>query len=129
MNWYEIKDWLEQFTGLDRDSLHIYGTVGLQLLFVFILRRPLASIWPWLLAFGVVLLNEYADISRFDSWQAVPETFRNGIKFDLWNSMVLPTILMVTARFFPNQLIFPPDKTDKRAKTASQEPQLESEFS
>ncbi len=46
MDWFELKNWLELSTGLDRDSLHIYGGVGVQLVSAFILRRSLASPVP-----------------------------------------------------------------------------------
>ena len=59
MDWFEFKNWLELSTGLDRDSLHIYAGVGVQLAMAFLLRRSLASPIPWLFVVAVALANEY----------------------------------------------------------------------
>jgi len=106
MEWYEFKNWLEMVTGLDRDSLHIYGAIGSQLLVALISRRPLASVWPWLGALVVTLANEYGDLSQFESWSDVYPSFWEAVYQDIWNSMLLPTVLMLIARQFPGWLVF-----------------------
>lgn len=105
MDWFEIKNWLEMTTGLDRDSLHIYGAIGIQLLTAMIVRRPLASIWPWSAALTATLTNEYIDLSQFNSWSETPDFFRDAVLQDIWNSMLLPTVLLLLARYFPRILV------------------------
>ena len=106
MDWFEIKNWLEMTTGLDRDSLHIYGAVGAQLLAALITRCPVASIWPWTAALTVTLANEIVDLSQFENWSDAPDFFRAAVIQDIWNSMLLPTALFLLARFFPGLLVF-----------------------
>lgn len=63
MMWFEIKDWLELSTGLDRDSLHVYAGVGVQLAAAFCLRRSLASLFPWFCVVAAACGNEFYDYS------------------------------------------------------------------
>ncbi len=104
MNWFELKNWLELSTGLDRDSLHIYAGVGVQLAIAFLIRRSLASPIPWLCVVAVALANEYYDYSF------IPENVSGNIGYydegirDIWNTLLLPTLLWTIARFWPNLL-------------------------
>ncbi|WP_373491976.1 hypothetical protein [Parasphingorhabdus sp.] len=104
MDWFEIKNWLELSTGLDRDSLHIYAGVGVQLFVALILRRSLASPVPWLFVVVAALANEYYD------YMGLPESFGDAPKFfdeavsDVWNTLLLPSLFLVIARFWPTWL-------------------------
>ncbi len=108
MDWLEVKVQIVEWSGLDRDSLHIYASVAVQLLSALILRRPIASMWPWICAWIVVLWNEYIDLSQFENWDVVPEHIWDAVQLDLWNSMLLPTILFLIARFIPGWMVFLP---------------------
>ncbi|MEO9601233.1 hypothetical protein [Parasphingorhabdus sp.] len=104
MQWYEIKIWLEQFSGLDRDSLHIYAGVAIQLVVALFCRRSLASPIPWLFVVAIALANEY-----YDSFFVPDMLIRNRLYFDeavrdMWNTLLLPSLFLVIARFFPNWL-------------------------
>ena len=123
MNWFELKNWLELSTGLDRDSLHIYAGVGVQLAVAVILRRSLASPVPWLFAVCVALANEYYDYSFISvassgAQQAYDEAVR-----DIWNTLLLPSVLWLIARFFPEWLTGKrkqgnaPDRSDEIASS------------
>ncbi|WP_114952869.1 hypothetical protein [Sphingosinicella terrae] len=107
MDWTEFKDYLSLITDLDEDALHIYAAVLLQLVAAALMRRSLASPFPWLFVLLVLLLNEWADLREpgkpIEEWQVI-----GGLK-DLWNTMVLPTLLLLLARFVPGLL------TGKRA--------------
>jgi len=114
MDWLEIKILLEDTTGLDRDALHIYGALAIQFGLALFFRKSLASPWPWLAALIAISANEYFD------YQAAGETAASiaiheaeGYK-DMWNTMLLPTALMVIANFWPSWLIGKP----KRIETA-----------
>lgn len=105
MHWFELKNWLELSTGLDRDSLHIYAGVGIQLVAALFFRRSLASLMPWFLVVVAVLANEYYDYifardALVGSRALYDEAFR-----DIWNTLLLPSLFLVIARFWPNWLI------------------------
>jgi hypothetical protein len=104
VNWFELKDWLELSTGLDRDSLHIYAGVGVQLAVALLFRRSLASLLPWSFVAVAALANEFYDFAL------VPDTSELGLRHydeavrDIWNTLLLPSLLMVIARFWPGWL-------------------------
>ena len=105
MEWFEIKNWLELSTGLDRDSLHIYAGVGVQLVIAFILRRSLASWVPWFFALVAALANEYYDYNMvLDSLNNASIYFDEAVR-DIWNTLLLPSLLLMIARFWPTWLI------------------------
>ncbi|MFT5330252.1 MAG: hypothetical protein ACI9TB_002713 [Parasphingorhabdus sp.] len=104
MDWFEIKNWLELSTGLDRDSLHIYAGIGVQLAVAFCFRRSLGSPIPWLFVAVAVLANEYYDYVIFsDSLEATPEYY-DGVVRDIWNTLLLPSLFLVISRFWPTWL-------------------------
>ena len=99
MDWYGIKQWLSLSTGLGMDALHVHAGVLLQLLAALVLRRRLASPLPWLLVLLFVVANEYHDYG-YEIWRdraaQRAEAFR-----DSWNTLLLPTLIMVLARYAP----------------------------
>lgn len=105
MQWFELKNWLELSTGLDRDSLHIYAGVGVQLAAAMCCRRSVASPLPWLFVAVVALANEYYD------YAFVPEAMRGNQVFydeavrDIWNTLLLPSVFLLIAKFRPSWLI------------------------
>jgi hypothetical protein len=99
MDWYHFKQWLELSLGLDMDALHIYAGVLVQLAAALLLRRSLASPWPWLIALIAVAANEYYDLA-YEVWPQREMQFAEGLK-DGWNTMLMPTLLMLLARFAP----------------------------
>ncbi len=105
MQWLEIKIWLESTTGLDRDVLHIYGAVAIQFSLSLFFRRSLASLWPWIAVFIAALANEYWDYQRVgESPESIALFQAEGYK-DMWNTMLIPTFLMLVARFWPTWMI------------------------
>ena len=105
MQWYEIKNWLELVTGLDRDSLHIYAAVGIQLIMALFVRRSLASMFPWLAVLFVALGNEYLDYQRAGNDPDVLRLASEEAWRDIWNTMLLPTIFLLIARVSPQWLV------------------------
>jgi hypothetical protein len=99
MDWYQVKESLELATGLDMDALHIYAGVLIQLVTAVALRRSLASPWPLVAVLVAVATNEYHDIAH-DPWPEQRLQVAEGIK-DGWNTMLLPTALMLLVRFAP----------------------------
>jgi hypothetical protein len=81
------------------DSLHVHVGVLAQIAVALVLRRRLSSIWPWLAVAAAVLANEAYDY-RYETWPTRSDQVREGAK-DLWNTMLLPTVLLLLARYAP----------------------------
>lgn len=103
MQWTHFKDYLAQVTDLDQDALHIYAAVLIQLAAAVLLRRSLASVWPWLTVWAVLIVNEALDLflpgGRIGQWQIV------GTIQDSWNTMAIPTLLWLLAYHAPSLLV------------------------
>jgi hypothetical protein len=105
MDWHDLKEWISGTSGLDMDSLHVHVGVLAQVAVAFVLRRRLSSLWPWLAVAAAVLANEYYDF-HYEVWPTREEQFLEGVK-DLWNTMLLPTVLLLLARFAPRLFAAP----------------------
>lgn len=104
MGWFHFKEWLEAVTRLDMDALHVHAGLLLQLLVAWTFRRSLRSPIPWLVVLGAETLNEIYDLS-IDPW---PEAVRlsqwgESLK-DMINTMIIPTLLLLIARYAPGLL-------------------------
>lgn len=101
MDWHGIKDVIALRTGLERDALHIYAALLVQASSALVLRRSFASPWPWLcvlaLAAGNEILDTFGD-RLVEAWEI------DASLHDLWNTMLLPTLLLLLARFAPGLL-------------------------
>jgi hypothetical protein len=98
LDWEQVKSTISIWTQLERDALHIYAAILLQIGSAALLRRNLASPLPWLTVLAFALLNEVLDITRdgvFEAWE------RAASLHDLWNTMLVPTILALVVRFAP----------------------------
>jgi hypothetical protein len=106
-----IKAAVAAWTGLERDALHVYAAVIIQLGSAAILRRTVASPWPWLIVLVFALANEYLDMQNdnlVEDWE------KAAALHDLWNTMLLPTLLLLVARFAPRLTgrVDPPPPSD-----------------
>jgi hypothetical protein len=93
-----IKAAIAEWTGLERDALHIYAAFIIQLGSAALLRRSLASPWPWAAVLAFALANEWLDMSGdklIEDWE------KEAALHDLWNTMLLPTLLLLVVRFAP----------------------------
>lgn len=98
MDWEVMKQAVAAWTGLERDALHIYAAILIQLGSAALLRRTLASPWPWLVVLAFALANEWLDVNRdrlFEEWE------KGAALHDLWNTMLAPTLLLLVVRFAP----------------------------
>ena len=89
--------------GLDLDALHVHAGVMGQLIAALVLRRSLASPWPWLLVLAAELGNEWWDLT-YEIWPTRDEQWAESVR-DTWNTMLLPTVLLILARFAPGLLV------------------------
>lgn len=104
MDWEQVKNAISIWTELERDALHIYAAIFLQIGSAALLRRSLASPLPWLTVLAAALANEALDMRRdglFEAWE------RDAALHDLWNSMLVPTILLLLVRFAPRLVARP----------------------
>jgi hypothetical protein len=101
MDWNQLKLALEIITGLDKDALHVHVGVLTQAGIALLMRRTLASPWPWLALLAAVLANEYYDLT-YEIWppEERQRQYLEGVR-DLWNTMLMPTLLMLLCRFTP----------------------------
>lgn len=93
-----IKAAVQAWTGLERDALHIYAAILIQIGSAALLRRTLASPWPWLVVMIFALANEWLDMNRdrlIEQWE------KDAALHDLWNTMLAPTLLLLVVRFAP----------------------------
>lgn len=98
-DWIEAKAFVERFTGISHDALHVILGVALQLLLAALFRSSIARFWPWAVVLLLELGNEWNDL-RVERWPSLGEQLGEGAK-DLALTMLLPTILLLAARFAP----------------------------
>lgn len=108
-----MKLWLESLLNLDKDALHIYGALLVQLMTAILLRRSLASPLPWIAALAVAFLNEYLDFQQAGPSERSIALYREAALHDIWNTLLLPTGLFLIARFWPGLLTS--QKTERRS--------------
>lgn len=92
------KEAISLWTGLERDALHIYAAILLQIGSAALFRKSLASPLPWLIVLAFAFANEGLDIYRdglFEAWE------RGTSIHDLWNTMLVPTVLLLLVRLAP----------------------------
>jgi len=102
LDWEQVKAAISLWTELERDALHIYAAILVQIAAAAALRRSLASLLPWLVVLAAALANEALDITRdgvFEDWE------RGAALHDLWNSMLVPTLLALLVRFAPRLFV------------------------
>jgi hypothetical protein len=98
-DWYHVKIFIEQATGFSHDAIHVLvGGIG-PLVVAFLSRRTIASWLPWLVMLALILFNETVDL-WVERWPDRTMQYGDGVK-DIFLTMALPTILLVTARLMP----------------------------
>jgi len=102
LDWYSAKTFLEHSIAFSDDVLHVLAGVGIQLVLAAIIRGSAANALPLAVLFGLELLNEASDL-RFERWPDLGEQLGEGMK-DIILTMLLPVVLFVIARVFPQLL-------------------------
>jgi hypothetical protein len=103
MDWHHLKDWIEHASGLNMDALHVYAGVGIQIAAALLLHKRLSSPWPWLVVLGAEFANEVYDYT-YEVWPDRDIQFAEGLR-DMWNTMVMPSLILLLARYAPNFLV------------------------
>lgn len=90
-----IKDVI-RLVGLPDPALHALIGVIIYLISTAVLRLPLRSWWPWLIALAAQLINEAADVAR-DVLDAEIIRWR-GSMLDTAVTLALPTLVVLISR-------------------------------
>jgi hypothetical protein len=98
-----LKVLVEQYTGLDKDALHIHIALLVYLLAMVVFRQSRRSRFPWLVVLLLELTNETLDLRRNYLDLGRPQdlallSWRESVK-DLWNTMLWPSVLLVVGRY------------------------------
>ena len=126
MDWNGLKDEVARLL-LEKDALHIYAAVLIQLAAARWTGRTLGHLLPWGAVFAVELLNEVVDLARGGEPRLMPWQVVGGVH-DIINTMILPTLLLFLCRHAPHLLDWRGDRAcraddgDQAAVTASAGP-------
>jgi hypothetical protein len=105
MDWHQIKLWVSGASGLDMDALHVHVGVLAQVAVAVLLRKRLSSPWPWLAVAAAAFANEAYDF-QYEIWPTRWQQFLESVK-DVWNTMILPTVILLLARYAPGLFVRP----------------------
>lgn len=97
--WHEWKLFFERSIAFSNDATHVIAGVLVQFAAAFLLRKPISSCWPWITVLAATVINEAVDL-RVETWPDLSMQYGEGFK-DLLLTMLLPTLLMATARWTP----------------------------
>lgn len=97
LDWEKFKVWLSAASGLTHHDIHLLLGVLLTLGFGSLLRRPLGSWLPLLLVFGLEMINEAFDFTRYyvDSYPWGP----GPTLVDIALTMLPPLAIVLAARW------------------------------
>lgn len=93
----ELKTLIVDHVGLAKDALHVYVALIVFLVVCRVFRWPVSSWKPWLAVLFVAVLGEVLDLRHTLSKGYPVEVGYHWT--DLWNTMLVPTILMLAARY------------------------------
>jgi hypothetical protein len=99
LSWHGAKVFIEHSVSISHDSLHVIVGVLLLLAIAFVSRRPISSVRPWLWVLALILWNETVDL-WIEQWPEPGMQYGESAK-DIGLTMLLPTLLMLAARFRP----------------------------
>jgi hypothetical protein len=99
-SWHQWKLFIERAVAVSHDSLHVIVGVLLFLALCLVLRRPISSWRPWLWLLAAILWNETVDL-WIERWPDAAHQFGECAK-DILVTMLLPTVLLASARWRPD---------------------------
>ena len=105
MDWMGVKAMLASLV-LEKDAIHIYSALLIQLVAAALTRKTLRDWQPWLAVLAFALINESLDVTLGEEASIEPWQIR-GATHDLVNTMLLPSVLMLLSRHRPG-LFWPP---------------------
>jgi hypothetical protein len=100
--WAAIKMSIEHSISFSPKALHPIVGVVLQLACAAVFRTSIAKPAPWLVVLALELANEWTDLT-VDVWPNRSDQIAGSVQ-DLLLTMILPTVLLLAARFYPSVL-------------------------
>lgn len=97
MDYAAIKLAIEQYSGLEKDALHVHAALLLYLIAMLIFRQTRRSRIPWLFVLFIELANEALDLRRH--YLAHGSLAWDESLKDMWNTMLWPTVLLFIGRY------------------------------
>jgi hypothetical protein len=94
-SWGTEKLWLSQVLGLSPDALHVHVSIMLMLAAAILWRQRMDHLLPWLAVLVLELFNELLDLSA----PANGENTIHASLHDIYNTMFLPTLVLLCLRF------------------------------
>lgn len=98
-SWHQAKLFVEHSIAISHDTLHLIVGVLLWIAIGLVSRRPLTHWRPWAWLFAIILWNETVDL-WIEQWPDPGQQYGEGAK-DVFLTMLIPTIVMWTARLKP----------------------------
>ncbi len=99
LDWAAFKVFISHVTGISHDAMHIIVGVIAQLVLAALLRKSLASPWPWAIVLLATLANEWNDL-YVERWTEQAMQYGEIAK-DIALTMLLPSLLLIVARWCP----------------------------
>jgi diacylglycerol kinase len=103
--WEDVKLFIQHSVAFSQDAIHVVVGAIILLVAALVLRKPVSSIWPWLVVLLFASLNELIDL-WVDQWPERSAQLGEGAR-DLLLTLVVPTLILLSARLAP-QLYRPP---------------------
>ena len=116
MDWLSLKNEAARML-FEKDALHIYAALIVQITAARLSGRSLGHRLPWLWVLGIELLNEIMDIWRGGEPQLIAWQVVSGIH-DIINTMILPTVLLMLCRYAPSLFAWCSDDPPHREKAS-----------
>ncbi len=100
LDWVNFKVFIAHLSGISHDAMHVIAGVLVQLALVALFRTSLARVWPWSIVRVAELANEWNDL-HIERWSDAGMQWGEMAK-DVGLTMLLPTVLMLLARWKPS---------------------------
>jgi hypothetical protein len=97
--WRDVKLFIEHSVAFSQDAIHVVAGVVILIVAALVLRKPVSSIWPWLVVLLLASLNEFADL-WISQWPQRAMQYGEGAR-DLLLTMAVPTLIMFSVRWAP----------------------------
>ncbi len=111
MEWNLLKDEAARML-FDKDALHIYAALVVQVGAAKLSRRSLGHFLPWLTVLGLELINELLDIMRGGEPRLMPWQVVSAVH-DIINTMILPSVLLILCRRDPRLFQWNRDRDER----------------
>jgi len=96
VDWLELKNEAARLL-FEKDAIHIYFAVAIQVGTALWTRRSLGDWRPWFAVLAIEVINEVFDIARGGEPALMPWQVVSAVH-DFINTMIMPTVLLLLVR-------------------------------